>query len=72
KSLSPIPDCIFFMTDGQIPPWIPANVRTLNSARIPTEIHSIIIGTPQEEPVLKPLMEQIANENRGTYTFVPQ
>ena len=72
KSLSPIPDCIFFMTDGQIPPWIPANVRTLNSARIPTEIHSIIIGTAQEEPVLKPLMEQIANENRGTYTFVPQ
>ena len=71
-TLSPIPDCIFFMTDGQIPPTIPALVRALNSARIPTEIHSIVIGAPAEEPLMRPLMEQIANENHGSYTFVAQ
>jgi uncharacterized protein with von Willebrand factor type A (vWA) domain len=71
-TLSPIPDCIFFMTDGQIPPTIPALVRSLNNARIPTEIHSIVIGSAAEEPMMRPLMEQIANENHGSYTFVPQ
>lgn len=72
QSLSPIPDCIFFMTDGQIPPWIPELVRRLNSARIPTVVHSIVVGSVAEEPAIRPLMEQIASENRGTYTFVPQ
>lgn len=72
RSLSPLPDCIFFMTDGLIPPWIPERVRALNSARIPTEIHTIAIGPPQEEPSMKPLLDQIAGENRGSYTFVPQ
>jgi len=71
-TLSPIPDCIFFMTDGQIPPTIPALVRSLNNARIATEIHSIVIGSAAEEPMMRPMMEQIANENHGSYTFVPQ
>ena len=71
-ALSPVPDCIFFMTDGLIPPTIPAIVRSLNSARIPTEIHSIVIGAAAEEPLMRPLMEEIAKENHGTYTFVPQ
>ena len=72
KTLSPIPDCVFFMTDGQIPPWIPDHVRALNSARIPSEIHTIVVGAPAEEPAMRPHMERIANENHGTYTFVPQ
>ena len=72
KTLSPIPDCIFFMTDGQIPPWIPDLVRNLNSARIPTVIHSIVVGTAAEEPAIRPMMEQISSQNRGSYTFVPQ
>lgn len=71
KALSPIPDCIFFMTDGQIPPWIPDHVRTLNAARIPSVVHTIVVGTAAEEPLIRPLMEQIANENHGTYSFIP-
>ena len=72
KTLSPIPDCIFFMTDGQIPPWTPDQVHTLNAARIPTVVHTIVIGPPAEEPSIKPLMERIAAENHGTYNFVPE
>jgi Mg-chelatase subunit ChlD len=72
KTLSPIPDCVFFMTDGQIPPWIPDHVRGLNAARIPSEIHTIVVGSPTEEPAMRPHMERIASENHGTYTFVPQ
>ena len=71
KSLSPIPDCIFFMTDGQIPPWIPDHVRTLNNAKIGTVINSIVVGTAAEEAALRPLMEQISLENHGSYTFIP-
>ena len=72
KTLSPVPDCVFFMTDGQIPPWIPDHVRALNAARIPSVVHSIVVGAPPEEPAMRPIMERIANENQGTYTFVPQ
>ena len=71
KSLSPIPDCIFFMTDGQIPPWIPDHVRALNNAKIGTVINSIVVGTAAEEPAFRPLMEQISLENHGSYTFIP-
>jgi hypothetical protein len=72
KSLSPVPDCIFFMTDGMIPPWIPDHVRALNAARIPTVVHTIVTGTAAEEPAMRPHMERIATENQGSYTFVPQ
>jgi len=71
QTLSPVPDCIFFMTDGMIPPWTPDHVRKLNAARIPTMIHAITFGTPGDEPAMRPMMEQIAKENHGTYTFVP-
>ncbi|MFM7133568.1 MAG: VWA domain-containing protein [Planctomycetota bacterium] len=70
-TLSPIPDCIFFMTDGQIPPYTPDLVRQLNSGRVPTVIHTIGFGSPAEEPAIRPLLEQIAAENKGRYEFVP-
>lgn len=70
STLSPIPDCIFFMTDGQIPPNTPDLVRQLNSSRIPTVIHTIGFGDAAEEPMIRPLLEQIANENKGRFEFV--
>ena len=33
---------------------------------------AFVIGSAAEEPMMRPLMEQIANENHGSYTFVPQ
>lgn len=70
SSLSPLPDCIFFMTDGQIPPHTPDLVRSLNSGRVPTVIHSIGFGEPGDEAMIRPLLEQIAVDNKGKYEFV--
>jgi hypothetical protein len=66
QNLSPVPDCIFFMTDGQIPPNTPDLLRSLNNGAQKTVIHAINFGEPASEVIMK----QIAQENTGTYTFV--
>jgi len=54
------------MTDGMIPPGIPALVKSLNTGKERTVIHAISFG----EPMAEPIMRQIATENRGTFLFV--
>ncbi len=66
QSLSPMPDCIYFMTDGQIPPHIPDLLRSLNVGANRTIIHTINFGEPASESIMK----LIAKEHAGTYTFV--
>lgn len=66
QTLSPIPDCIFFMTDGQIPPHTPDLLRALNIGKNRTVIHTINFGEPASEAIMK----RIAQEHAGTYTFV--
>jgi hypothetical protein len=41
-NLRPRPDVIFFMTDGLIPPFVPAQVAQLNSAKPKVVIHTIM------------------------------
>ena len=65
-NLNPTPDCIFFMTDGQIPPQTAQLLSTLNTGTHPTVIHSIAFGEVQAET----LMKEIAQKNGGTYLFV--
>jgi hypothetical protein len=69
ESLSPIPDCIYFMTDGQVPAGLQIIdlIRQLNAGKNPTQIHTINFG----EPSSTDFMKQIAKENRGNYVFVP-
>ena len=66
RNLSPLPDCIYFMTDGQIPPGTPLFIDTLNVGKERTIVHTINFGEPASEPV----MRDIALQNGGTYTFV--
>ena len=70
KTLNPVPDCIFFMTDGEVPEslGILELLRQLNSGPNPTRINTINFGAPASELFMK----QIARENRGNYIFVPQ
>jgi hypothetical protein len=65
-SLSPIPDVIYFMTDGMIPQGIPSLVKSLNVGKATTVVHAIAFG----EPMAEPIMRQIAKENRGTFLYV--
>ena len=69
ENLSPTPDCVYFMTDGQVPAGLQIIelIRQLNAARNPTQIHTINFG----EPASTDFMKQIAKENRGNYVFVP-
>ncbi len=65
-NLSPLPDCIYFMTDGLIPPTIPSLLKQLNVGKTPTIIHTIALGEAQAAAI----MQQIASENSGTYLFI--
>ncbi|HRQ73053.1 MAG TPA: hypothetical protein PLU35_08505 [Phycisphaerales bacterium] len=63
--LRPKPDAIFFMTDGEFPDTVAAEIERLNAEyRIP--IHSICFMSREAES----LMRRIARESGGTYTFV--
>lgn len=64
-SIRPRPDAIYFMTDGEFDPNIPAELAVMNrSLHIP--IHTICFATEASEA----LMKKIATESKGTYRFV--
>jgi hypothetical protein len=65
--LDPLPDVIFFMTDGMIPPDTASHVAGLNSGTARTVVHAICLGENASER----LMRQIADESGGQYLFVP-
>jgi hypothetical protein len=65
-SIRPRPDAIYFMTDGEFDVDAPRQIAILNgNLRIP--IHTICFDSREGEA----LMQKIATESGGTYTFVP-
>lgn len=67
KTLDPLPDCIYYMTDGMTPVDIAGLLRFLNTGPSRTTVHAIAFG----DRGLEAAMQQIAAENGGTYLFVP-
>jgi len=66
-TLNPLPDCIYYMTDGQTNADVAGLLRALNTGANKTAVHAIAFGDQSLEPVMK----QVAAENNGTYIFVP-
>lgn len=68
------PDCIFLLTDGAMPDYVPEMVRSnnivetlLDGPKPRSIIHTIGFHNPEGEAILS----KIAKENGGTYHFVP-
>ena len=66
QTLSPLPDCMYFMTDGQIPPNIPDLLNSLNVGKERTVIHAINFGETASEAI----MRKVAQEHGGSYSFI--
>jgi hypothetical protein len=66
-TLNPLPDCIYYMTDGQTRADVVGLLRSLNGGKVKTTVHAIAFGDRSLETV----MQQIATENNGAYLFVP-
>ena len=66
-TLNPLPDCIYYMTDGQTDADVLGLLRGMNKGPNKTTVHTIAFGDQSLEFVMK----QIAAENNGTYIFVP-
>lgn len=67
KTLNPLPDCVYYMTDGVTPVDVVGLLRQLNPGPRKTTVHAIAFG----DQTLEAAMKQIASENGGTYLFVP-
>ncbi|MEE2908014.1 MAG: hypothetical protein VX527_09310, partial [Planctomycetota bacterium] len=65
--LRPPPDVIFFLTDGEVVNMTADDVAKLNRIRRPAVINTIAFGTQESQE----LLEQIARDSGGTYSFVP-
>lgn len=66
-TFKPLPDVIFFMTDGQDIEGLPEFVNQLNSRGRKTKINTISFGDSGSEE----MMRQIARESGGQYRYVP-
>ncbi|MCA9266847.1 MAG: VWA domain-containing protein, partial [Planctomycetales bacterium] len=68
-SLEPLPDAIFFMTDGQFDPRVVVQIRRLNAvAQHKTPIHTITFV----DRVAEGMMRLIAEESGGEYRHVKE
>ena len=65
KALELAPDTIFLMSDGQFAEEAAPRIRSANSRNV--SISTIAFHDPAGEPLLK----RIAQENEGSYRFVP-
>lgn len=64
--MRPLPEAIYFMTDGEFHEEVAGQIAMLNSEyRVP--VHCIAFVSRGSEP----LMRRIASQSGGTYTFVP-
>lgn len=66
-ALSPRPDVVFFMTDGEITGFEAEEVAALNREGQHVTIHTIAFGDPSSQDLLK----AIASNSGGKYRFVP-
>lgn len=65
-ALTPRPDAIYFMTDGQFDPAVADTIAFLNRTGKKVPVHCITFGDRSAEE----LMRRIATESGGTYTHV--
>lgn len=65
-ALTPRPDAIYFMTDGQFDPTVADTIAFLNRTGKKVPVHCITFGDRSAEE----LMRRIASESGGTYTHV--
>jgi hypothetical protein len=64
----PRPDAIYFMTDGEFDESVVQEVALLQAKLpAPVPVHCICFASQSGEP----LMKKIAEQSKGTYTFVP-
>ena len=63
------PELIYFLTDGKFGDGLIARVAEFNKER---RVHINTIAFVTEEPLYKGQLQQLAQENGGTYKFVPQ
>jgi len=61
------PDTVWLLSDGQFSPSVARTIRDANEV-LKAQIHTIGFYSRDGEPV----MRQIADENHGTYHFVPR
>jgi hypothetical protein len=61
------PTVMFLVTDGEFPSQPTLDVIRRLNVRRKVQIHTIAIGQPGAEPILRTISE----ENRGVYRFVP-
>jgi hypothetical protein len=66
-SLRPRPDAIYFMTDGLFDAEVVDRVAAMNASGKKVPVHCIAFGDQSSEP----LMQKIAKDSGGSYTFVP-
>lgn len=63
------PDLVYFLTDGKFGEGLIVRVGELNKDK---RVHINTIAFVTEEPAYKGQLQQLAQENGGTYKFVPQ
>jgi len=68
-ALDPLPDIIFFLTDGEIPPQIAdyLNARNGTNGKRKVVVHCVAFSADAGQDTLR----RIARENEGTFRFVP-
>jgi hypothetical protein len=63
------PELVYFLTDGKFGDGLITKVAEFNKNR---RVHINTIAFVTEEPLYKGQLQQLAQENGGTYKFVPQ
>ena len=63
------PELVYFLTDGKFGDGLIGKVAEFNKER---RVHVNTIAFVTEEPLYKGQLQQLAQENGGTYKFVPQ
>ncbi len=66
-ALDPVPDVIYFMTDGEISGFTADEVAQMNKQGKRTVINTIAFGDPASQDLLR----DIARQSGGVYRFVP-
>jgi hypothetical protein len=64
---SPPANCIFLMTDGELPDGTIPFIREINNSLHPVPIHTIGLGST---PTMASVLEKIADENQGSFRAV--
>jgi hypothetical protein len=66
--LDPLPDIIYFMTDGMIPREVPAHVERLNRGQPKVVIHTIMFGKGWFSEGAEAGLVKIADQSGGTFS----